>query len=130
MVIDLAESRKKIDEIDKEIVRLFQKRMGVATDVAAYKRSTGKKVLDPKRDEEKIESLRALGKDEFNKMGIEDLFRQIMSISRKYQYQALGPAVNEIPFRQVKSLDADADTRVVCFGEHGAFTEQAIHFVK
>ena len=37
MVIDLAESRKKIDEIDKEIVRLFQKRMGVATDVAAYK---------------------------------------------------------------------------------------------
>ena len=66
MVIDLAESRKKIDEIDKEIVRLFQKRMGVATDVAAYKRSTGKKVLDPKREEEKIESLRALGKDEFN----------------------------------------------------------------
>ena len=56
MVIDLAESRKKIDEIDKEIVRLFQKRMGVATDVAAYKRSTGKKVLDPKREEEKIES--------------------------------------------------------------------------
>ena len=129
MVIDLAESRKKIDEIDKEIVRLFQKRMGVATDVAAYKRSTGKKVLDPKREEEKIESLRALGKDEFNKMGIEDLFRQIMSISRKYQYQALGPAVNEIPFRQVKSLDADADTRVVCFGEHGAFTEQAMEDV-
>lgn len=129
MVIDLAESRKKIDEIDKEIVRLFQKRMGVATDVAAYKRSTGKKVLDPKREEEKIESLRALGKDEFNKMGIEDLFRQIMSISRKYQYQVLGPAVNEIPFRQVKSLDADADTRVVCFGEHGAFTEQAMEDV-
>ena len=129
MVIDLAESRKKIDEIDKEIVRLFQKRMGVATDVAAYKRSTGKKVLDPKREEEKIESLRALGKDEFNKMGIEDLFRQIMSISRKYQYQALGPAVNEIPFCQVKSLDADADTRVVCFGEHGAFTEQAMEDV-
>ena len=129
MVIDLAESRKKIDEIDKEIVRLFQERMGVATDVAAYKRSTGKKVLDPKREEEKIESLRALGKDEFNKMGIEDLFRQIMSISRKYQYQALGPAVNEIPFRQVKSLDADADTRVVCFGEHGAFTEQAMEDV-
>ena len=129
MVIDLAESRKKIDEIDKEIVRLFQKRMGVATDVAAYKRSTGKKVLDPKREEEKIESLRALGKDEFNKMGIEDLFRQIMSISRKYQYQVLGPVVNEIPFRQVKSLDADADTRVVCFGEHGAFTEQAMEDV-
>lgn len=129
MVVDLAESRKKIDEIDKEIVRLFQERMGVATDVAAYKRSTGKKVFDPKREEEKIETLRALGDGEFNKMGIEDLFRQIMSISRKYQYQVLGPVANDIPFRQVDTLDVDEDTRVVCFGEHGAFTEQAMEEV-
>lgn len=129
MVVDLAESRAKIDEIDKEIVRLFQDRMSVATDVAAYKRSTGKKVFDPKREEEKIETLCALADDEFNKIGIEDLFHQIMSISRKYQYQVLGPVVNDIPFRQVDSLDVDEDTRVVCFGEHGAFTEQAMEEV-
>ena len=35
MVVDLKESRAKIDEIDKEIVRLFEERMDVATDVAA-----------------------------------------------------------------------------------------------
>lgn len=126
MVVDLAESRAKIDKIDKEIVRLFQERMCVATDVAAYKRSTGKKVFDPKREEEKIETLRGLVDGEFNKTGVEDLFRQIMSISRKHQYQVLGPAVNDIPFREVDSLDVDEDTRVVCFGEHGAFTEQAM----
>ncbi|MCD7825379.1 MAG: prephenate dehydratase [Clostridiaceae bacterium] len=129
MIVDLAESRKKIDEIDQEIVRLFQKRMSVATDVAAYKRSTGKQVFDPKREEEKIEKLRGMVEDEFNKTGVEDLFRQIMSISRKYQYQVLGPRVNEIPFRQVDTLDADEDTRVVCFGEKGAFTEQAMEEV-
>lgn len=129
MVVDLAESRAKIDAIDREIVRLFQERMGVATDVAAYKRSTGKKVFDPKREEEKLEALRAIAEGEFNKISVEDLFRQIMSISRKYQYQVLGPVVNEIPFRQVDSLDVDEDTRVVCFGEHGAFTEQAMEEV-
>ncbi len=126
MVVDLAESRAKIDEIDREIVRLFQERMNVATDVAAYKRSTGKKVFDPKREAEKIETLRSMVEGEFNKTGVEDLFHQIMSISRKYQYQVLGPVVNEIPFRQVDSLDVDEDTRIVCFGEHGAFTEQAM----
>ena len=130
MVVDLAESRAKIDEIDKEIVRLFQERMSVATDVAAFKRSTGKKVFDPKREEEKIAALCAMAKDdEFNRTGIEELFRQIMSISRKYQYQILGPAVNEIPFREVETLDVDEDTRIVCFGEHGAFTEQAMEEV-
>lgn len=126
MVVDLQESRKKIDDIDREIVSLFQKRMDVAADVAAYKKSTGKKVFDAKREEEKITCLREMAEDEFYKTGIEELFRQIMSISRKYQYQKLGTAANEIPFREVDRLDVTEDTRVVCFGEHGAFTEQAM----
>ncbi len=130
MVVDLKESRAKIDKIDKEIARLFEERMEVATDVAAYKRSTGKKVLDPAREEEKIAALRALTDNEFNKMGIEDLFRQIMSISRKYQYKELGAETDTpLPFRQVDELDVDHDTRVVCFGEPGAFTEQAMEEV-
>ena len=130
MVVDLQESRAKIDEIDKEIVRLFEKRMDVATDVAAYKRSTGKKVLDPAREEEKINALTALTDNEFNKMAVEELFRQIMSISRKYQYKVLGSETDsQLPFKQVDELDVDKDTRVVCFGEHGAFAEQAMEEV-
>ena len=117
MVIDLAESRRKIDEIDKEIIRLFQERMNVANDVAAYKRSTGKKVYDPQRENEKIAAMRKMANNEFNETAVEDLFRQIMSISRKYQYQKLGPGVNHIPFREVEKLDVNEDTRVVYFGE-------------
>lgn len=126
MVVDLAESRKKIDAIDKEITRLFEERMEVANDVAAYKRSTGKKVFDPERENQKLETLRGLASNEFNEVAVEDLFRQIMSISRKYQYQKLGPTVNDIPFRQVDKLDVDADTRIVYFGDKGAFSEQAM----
>lgn len=126
MIVDLAESRKKIDDIDKQIIRLFEERMDVANDVAAYKRSTGKKVLDPDRENEKINTLRKLASNSFNETAIEDLFRQIMSISRKYQYQKLGPTAETIPFRQVDKLDVNEDTRVVYFGEKGAFTEQAM----
>lgn len=126
MVVDLAESREKIDKIDREITRLFEERMEVASDVAAYKRSTGKKVFDPEREKQKLETLRGYAKNEFNQTAVEDLFRQIMSISRKYQYQQLGPVVNNIPFRQVDRLDVDQDTRIVYFGENGAFTEQAM----
>ena len=130
MVVDLNESRDKIDNIDKQIAALFEERMKVATDVAAYKRSTGKKVFDPEREENKLRALRELTDDEFNKIGIEDLFRQIMSISRKYQYKILGTE-NEVKrsFRQVDSFDVDEDTRIVCFGEHGAYTEQAMEEV-
>lgn len=55
---DLQECRKEIDEIDSEIIRLFEKRMKVCEDVAEYKIRTGKKVLDPERERQKIASLR------------------------------------------------------------------------
>lgn len=129
MVVDLAESRAKIDAIDHQIVALFEERMAVAADVAAYKRSTGKKVLDPARERQKLNDLREMAKDEFNQAGIEDLFRQIMSASRKYQYRLLGTQNFDLPFRPVEKLDVDPDTRVVCFGEPGAFTEQAMEEV-
>ena len=130
MVVDLKESREKIDKIDRQIAELFEKRMTVAADVAAYKRSTGKKVFDPVREDEKIKALREMTDNEFNKTGIEDLFRHIMSISRKYQYNVLGTE-NDLKqvFRQVNSFDVDSDTRIVCFGEHGAYTEQAMEEV-
>ena len=34
---DLSELREEIDQIDSEIVRLYERRMGVAEEVAAYK---------------------------------------------------------------------------------------------
>lgn len=126
MIVDLAESRKKIDEIDREITRLFEERMEVANDVAAYKRSTGKRVYDPEREEEKLKTLRGYVNNGFNETAVEDLFRQIMSISRRYQYQKLGPEGNQIPFRRIDGLDVDEDTRIVYFGERGAFSEQAM----
>ena len=117
MVVDLKGSRAKIDKIDKEITRLFEERMEVANDVAAYKRSTGKKVYDPEREQEKLKTLRSYASTEFNETAIEDLFRQIMSISRKYQYRTLGPGAAVIPFQQVDELDINEDTCVVYFGE-------------
>ena len=78
---DLLECRKEIDVIDKEILRLFEKRMKVCEDVAEYKIHTGKKVLDPKREQDKIEVLKESAHGEFNELGAQELFQQIMAIS-------------------------------------------------
>ena len=56
---DLQECRKEIDEIDSQILRLFEKRMKVCEDVAQYKIETGKQVLDSKREREKLDTLGA-----------------------------------------------------------------------
>ena len=72
---DLQECRKEIDIIDKEILRLFEKRMKVCENVAEYKIHTGKKVLDPKREQDKITVLKDSAHGEFNELGAQELFR-------------------------------------------------------
>lgn len=76
----------RLTAIDKEIVGLFQKRMKISSEVAEYKISTGKKVFDRAREEEKIRAVTELADNDFNRHGIED-FPAIMSMSRKQQYQ-------------------------------------------
>lgn len=123
--MDLYESRQKIDEIDRQIVELFENRMKVSVEVAKYKKKTGKKIYDKQREEQVLDKLSGLVEGEFNKQGIRELYKQIMSISRKLQYGLLNEGQDCNHFTEVDTLDT-AGKKIVFFGEHGAYTEQAM----
>lgn len=124
---ELAEIRKDIDDIDKEIVRLYEQRMRLAEEVAEYKISTGKKVFDKDREQSKLATLSALASSEFNSNGIRELFEQIMTTSRKKQYQLLTEhgVVEELGFSCVQQLDFE-NCRIVFQGVQGAYSQQAM----
>lgn len=85
---DLERYRDEIDEIDSEIVRLFEKRMKVSEEVAEYKIKTGKQVLDPARESQKIHTLKEKAHGDFNSLGVQELF----SPDHGYQPQETIPA--------------------------------------
>ena len=104
------------------MVELFEKRMKVCEEVAEYKIHTGKKVLDPEREHAKLEEIRKKAHGEFNELGAQELFQQIMAISRKRQYQLLteyGPKEKE-DFQMVEQLPRNNVT-VVFQGVEGAY---------
>lgn len=125
--MDLLELRGQIDEIDKQIVDLYEKRMEISKGVAEYKISTGKKVFDRQREMEKLAAVKALTHNDFNSHGVEELFEQIMSMSRKLQYQLLAQKGSEgrLPFIGVDALD-DKRARVVFQGAEGAYSQAAM----
>ena len=125
--LDLKEIRKEIDVIDEKLVELFEERMELCRDVAAYKFATGKPVLDRRREAEKIDSLTKLAKDDFSRHGIEELFRQIMSMSRKYQYKLLTSKGlrDNLEFLFVDRL-WKKDVKVVYQGIPGAYSHEAL----
>ena len=88
-MLDLLEIRDEIDVIDKEIVRLYEHRMDLATQVAEFKIRNGKEVFDAKRELDKLQTLSGLASTEFTTHGVHELFEHIMSMSRKRQYQLL-----------------------------------------
>ena len=124
---ELSQLRQELDKIDQEMVELYQKRMEICKGVAEYKIANGKMVLDKEREQQKINTLVALAENEFNKKGIQELFEQIMSVSRKLQYQMLAEngRTLRLPFETVDTL-VQKDTRVVFQGAKGAYSHIAM----
>ncbi len=125
--MDLSILRGQIDEIDKEIVSLYEKRMEISGKVAEYKIETGKKVFDREREEQKLTALKGMAHNDFNRHGIVELFEQIMSMSRKLQYQMLTEkgALGKLPFIGVEELETKR-ARVVFQGADGAYSQAAM----
>lgn len=125
--MDLINLRAQIDEIDAEIVELYERRMEISRQVAEYKIETGKKVFDKAREEEKLRKVKSLTHNEFNSHGIEELFEQIMSMSRKLQYRLLveNGSLGKLPFIGVDSLETGR-ARVVFQGAEGAYSQAAM----
>lgn len=125
--MDLLEIRDKIDVIDKEIVELFEKRMKLSGDVADYKIENGKEVLDTRREKEKISKVKSYASNEFNEVSVEELFSQIMAISRKLQYRKLTEhgVPDNIQITQVEDIKRD-NVKVVYQGVPGAYSHEAM----
>ncbi len=83
----LEEARKIINDADSQMAELFVKRMKAAEMVYEYKKEFGLPILDQKREDEVVEKNSALVKDEVLKGYYIDYLKNMMSISRSYQYR-------------------------------------------
>lgn len=125
--MELSECRKRIDEIDADIARLFAERMEIALDVAKWKREHGRQTFDPVREREKINNVRRSSPP-----GLENymtsLFETMMRLSRFRQDAingagSLADVIRAAARRTPKLFPSDA--RVACQGIEGAYSQIA-----
>jgi chorismate mutase/prephenate dehydratase len=126
-MLDLNEIRTEIDGIDSKIVELFETRMEKCEEVAQYKISTGKPVLDRKREQDKINTLKKLASTPFNEQAVAELFGHMMAISRKRQYQLLveNNRLHKLDFYKVEALETK-NCKVAYAGVPGAYAHAAM----
>lgn len=86
---DLEKARLEINDIDKQMAQLFEKRMSAVRLVAEYKRLNGVRVTDSAREAEVIKRNSALVKDEALKPYFISFLQNNMEVSKAYQHRLL-----------------------------------------
>lgn len=85
--MDLDIIRQEIDQIDDQIVKLLEERMQLVEGVVAYKKASGKSILDTKREEVIFDKVRNRVEDKRYQETIVATFSDILKRSRDYQDQ-------------------------------------------
>lgn len=104
----LAELRRSIDAVDKQIVELISRRAGLAREVGEVKKLVDAPVYRPEREAQIFAKLRAINPGPLPNAGIEAVYREIISACRELERRM----------------------RVAYLGPPGTFSEQALlrHF--
>ena len=124
---DLSEIRCDIDAIDRQIVSLYEQRMGLAAEVAEYKIANHKNVYDKAREDEKLKTLAQLVPDEFLKQGVVELFEQIHVNKPEKTVPDVGRmrTIEPLEFRELEKIDI-RNKRIVFQGVEGAYAQMAM----
>ena len=85
----LDEYRIEIDEIDRELVQLFEKRMETVLKVANYKKENGMEVLQSSREEVVLQKAVDNLNDKKYENDIREVFELLMRLSRESQKKEL-----------------------------------------
>ncbi|MDW7740096.1 MAG: chorismate mutase [Bacillota bacterium] len=83
--------RQEIDECDKKLLTIFQKRLNLVKEILIVKRERGQAILKPEREREIIERAVKAIKDADYSEEAEKFIEQILKISRGYQSRKLFP---------------------------------------
>jgi chorismate mutase/prephenate dehydratase len=101
--VSLDEHRKRIDEIDTELIRLLNERIRSALHIGSLKSKSKQEVYTPAREREVLERVRSLNEGPIRDESLQAIYREIMSAA----------------------ISLERDTKIAYLGPEGTYTHQA-----
>ena len=119
--------REEIDNIDKEITRLFEERMNVVLKVAEYKKENNLPIFHKGREEVVIEKNINRLKNKDYSLEIRKFYNSLMEVSRELQSRKLN---RESSYEDIKELNISKEDILGFQGVNGSYSEEALlkHF--
>ena len=124
---DIGNIRAEIDNIDRELARLFQRRLEIVGQVAASKLERGAPVSDPARERDILSRVTAAVGPEYEN-GARLFFSTLFGISKARQRTMLAgesPLVDRIRAAAAKGVRFPTRAVVACAGTEGSYAQEA-----
>ena len=121
--MDLNQLRKEINDIDKSLLELFQKRMDTAIAIGQYKKGHSMQVLDENREKEVIQRAKASAEEKYQDF-VEAFYENLMALSREIQREVLNESITlQIEASTAKVIEKPT---VVFQGVKGSYSDEAL----
>jgi len=83
--MEIADWRKKIDELDEQLTALLNQRAAAAVEIGKIKRQNTAPIYEPKREQQVYEHVRAVNAGPLTAGEVQDIFERIMDVMRNKQ---------------------------------------------
>ncbi len=104
--MDIAEWRKKIDEIDRQLVELISRRAEAARAIGRLKRNTKMPIYEPEREKIIFENVRRLNRGPLEDKDLIRIYERLIDIMRNIQKEEI------VPERPASSGDTELESEV------------------
>lgn len=89
--MDIADWRRKIDEIDRKLVELLSQRAHAAHEIGRLKRDLGMPIYEPDRERAVFENAKKANKGPLPDQDLQRIYERIMDIMRAIQREEIAP---------------------------------------
>src|SRR5436305_5553353 len=89
--MEISDWRKKIDELDRQLVDLLSQRAHAAHEIGKLKRGVGMPIYEPDRERTVFNNVRSVNPGPLPDRDLQRIFERIMDIMRGIQQQEIAP---------------------------------------
>ena len=89
--MDIADWRKKIDEIDRKLVELLNQRALAAREIGRLKKNTNLPIYEPDRERIVFENVQEVNRGPLPRRDLAQIYERIMDVMRKLQKEEIVP---------------------------------------
>jgi chorismate mutase len=89
--MDIADWRRKIDEIDCKLVELLSERALAAHAIGKLKRAAGMPIYEPDRERDVFDNARKVNKGPLPDRDLQRIYERIMDVMRHIQQEEIAP---------------------------------------